>query len=121
MHRLLHASGSHPYPTPYDPNQLLIRRSPIVSRCFSNNGPDKGFVSVYINPTNPNPKSSSSRRPSSLQKPPPPSPCFAGICSDQLDEENSSAPISSGLLVQADEGVSLPVVDLIDVIYRRLP
>ncbi|KZV45860.1 hypothetical protein F511_29397 [Dorcoceras hygrometricum] len=29
--------------------------------------------------------------------------------------------ISSGLLVQADEGVSLPIVDLIDVIYRRLP
>ncbi|KZV38909.1 hypothetical protein F511_35772 [Dorcoceras hygrometricum] len=58
--------------------------------------------------------------PSSPQKPPPP-PRFSEICSDQLDEENPSAPISSGLLVQADEGVSLPVVDLIDVIYRRLP
>ncbi|KZV41301.1 hypothetical protein F511_40592 [Dorcoceras hygrometricum] len=46
---------------------------------------------------------------------------LAGICSDQLDEENPSALILSGLLVQADEGVSLPVVDLIDVIYRRLP
>ncbi|KZV58010.1 hypothetical protein F511_42458 [Dorcoceras hygrometricum] len=42
-------------------------------------------------------------------------------CSDQLFEENPSVLISSGLLVQADEGVSLPVVDLIDVIYRRLP
>ncbi|KZV52782.1 hypothetical protein F511_37120 [Dorcoceras hygrometricum] len=46
---------------------------------------------------------------------------LAGNCSGQLDEENPSAPISSGLLVQADEGVSYPVVDLIDVIYRRLP
>ncbi|KZV18336.1 hypothetical protein F511_23934 [Dorcoceras hygrometricum] len=34
---------------------------------------------------------------------------LAGICFGQLDEENPSAPISSGLLVQADEGVSLPV------------
>ncbi|KZV37794.1 hypothetical protein F511_31301 [Dorcoceras hygrometricum] len=49
----------------------------------------------------------------------PPPPCaaaasLAGICSGQLDEENPSVLISSGLLVQADEGVSLPVVDLID-------
>ncbi|KZV42320.1 hypothetical protein F511_18333 [Dorcoceras hygrometricum] len=48
-------------------------------------------------------------------------PRFAGIHSGQLDEENPSALISSGLLVQADEGVSLPIVDLIDVIYRLLP
>ncbi|KZV26894.1 hypothetical protein F511_17749 [Dorcoceras hygrometricum] len=46
---------------------------------------------------------------------------FAGICSGQLDEENPSAQISSSLLVQADEGVLNPVVDLIDDIYRRLP
>ncbi|KZV48401.1 plasma membrane ATPase 1-like [Dorcoceras hygrometricum] len=46
---------------------------------------------------------------------------LAGICSGQYFEDNPSALISSGLLVQADEGVSLPVVDLIDVIYRRLP
>ncbi|KZV22381.1 hypothetical protein F511_25894 [Dorcoceras hygrometricum] len=52
---------------------------------------------------------------------PPSPPRFAGICSGQIDEENPSTPISSGLLVQADEGVSLPVVDVIDVIYRRLP
>ncbi|KZV47967.1 hypothetical protein F511_20479 [Dorcoceras hygrometricum] len=42
-----------------------------------------------------------------LMPPPPPLPRFAGNCSGQLDEENPSAPISSGLLVQADEGVSL--------------
>ncbi|KZV48579.1 helicase domain-containing family protein [Dorcoceras hygrometricum] len=53
--------------------------------------------------------------------PPPPPPREARICSGQLDEENPSAPISSGLLVQADEGVSYPVVDLIGVIYRSLP
>ncbi|KZV23073.1 mitochondrial ribosome-associated GTPase 1 [Dorcoceras hygrometricum] len=71
---------------------------------------------------------------SSLKRPPPPPPhatrrrftpraaaaSFAGNCSGQYFEENPSAPISSGLIVQADEGVSLPVVDLIDVIYRRL-
>ncbi|KZV50436.1 hypothetical protein F511_35628 [Dorcoceras hygrometricum] len=61
-------------------------------------------------------------------KPPPPllkprrrrraSPEFVPV---NLDEENPSAPISSGLLVQVDEGVSHPVVDLIDDIYRRLP
>ncbi|KZV47475.1 carboxyl-terminal-processing peptidase 1, chloroplastic [Dorcoceras hygrometricum] len=38
-----------------------------------------------------------------------------------LDEENPSVPISSGLLVQADEVVSSPIVDLIDVVYRNLP
>ncbi|KZV57735.1 hypothetical protein F511_21786 [Dorcoceras hygrometricum] len=46
---------------------------------------------------------------------------FAGNCSGKSFEENPSVPISSGLLVQADEGVLYPVVDLIDVIYRRLP
>ncbi|KZV55070.1 hypothetical protein F511_31885 [Dorcoceras hygrometricum] len=39
----------------------------------------------------------------------------------KFDEENPSTLISSGLLVQADKGVSHPVVDLIDDIYRRLP
>ncbi|KZV21961.1 hypothetical protein F511_42552 [Dorcoceras hygrometricum] len=38
-----------------------------------------------------------------------------------LDEENPSTPISSGLLVQADKGVSYPIMDRIDVIYRNLP
>ncbi|KZV18089.1 hypothetical protein F511_32042 [Dorcoceras hygrometricum] len=48
----------------------------------------------------------------------PPSPSLAGICSDQLFEEFPSVLISSGLLVQADKGTLLPVVDLI---RRNLP
>ncbi|KZV31873.1 hypothetical protein F511_42056 [Dorcoceras hygrometricum] len=55
-----------------------------------------------------------------LATPPP----LAGICFGQLFEENPSVLISSGLLVQADEGVSLPVVDLIDestAAYREAP
>ncbi|KZV41492.1 hypothetical protein F511_15130 [Dorcoceras hygrometricum] len=56
-----------------------------------------------------------------LQKPPPP-PLFAGKSFPaKFDEENPSAQISSGLLVQADEEIPSPVVDLIDDIYRRLP
>ncbi|KZV45424.1 hypothetical protein F511_41668 [Dorcoceras hygrometricum] len=52
----------------------------------------------------------------------PPPPRAAGkLFPANLDEENPSAPISSGLLVQADEGIPSPVVDLIDDIYRRLP
>ncbi|KZV56640.1 hypothetical protein F511_02139 [Dorcoceras hygrometricum] len=51
-----------------------------------------------------------------------PPPLFAGKSFPvNLDEENPSAPISSGLLVHADEGIRSPVVDLIDDIYRRLP
>ncbi|KZV57402.1 hypothetical protein F511_11254 [Dorcoceras hygrometricum] len=45
-------------------------------------------------------------------------------CSGQLFEEFSSALISSSILVQADEEVSLPVVDLIDestAAYREEP
>ncbi|KZV16157.1 dystroglycan-like [Dorcoceras hygrometricum] len=53
--------------------------------------------------------------------PPPPPPRVAGIRSGQFDEENPSAQISSGFLVQADEGIPPPVVDLIGVIYRNLP
>ncbi|KZT75918.1 hypothetical protein F511_47057 [Dorcoceras hygrometricum] len=55
---------------------------------------------------------------------PPPSPPLVGICSSQLFEEFPSVLISSGLLVQADEGVSLLVVDLIDestAAYREEP
>ncbi|KZV58305.1 hypothetical protein F511_01156 [Dorcoceras hygrometricum] len=53
---------------------------------------------------------------------PPPPPRAAGkLFPANLDEENPSALISSGLLVQADEGIPFPVVDLIDDIYRRLP
>ncbi|KZV35865.1 monosaccharide-sensing protein 2-like [Dorcoceras hygrometricum] len=64
--------------------------------------------------------------PSSHKPPPPPPLCAAATCRRKvvpanLDEENPSAPISSGLLVKADEGIPSLVVDLIDVIYRRLP
>ncbi|KZV17475.1 hypothetical protein F511_12581 [Dorcoceras hygrometricum] len=53
---------------------------------------------------------------------PAPPPLFTGkLFPANLDEENPSTPISSALLVQADEGIPSPVVDLIDVIYRRLP
>ncbi|KZV15612.1 hypothetical protein F511_39872 [Dorcoceras hygrometricum] len=51
-------------------------------------------------------------------------PLIDRTCSDQFSEENPSALISSGLLVQADEGVFLPVVDLIDestAAYREEP
>ncbi|KZT75786.1 hypothetical protein F511_47189 [Dorcoceras hygrometricum] len=64
--------------------------------------------------------------PSSSHKPPPPPLCAAATCRRKivpanLDEENPSTPISSGLLVQADEGIPSPVVDLIDAVYRNLP
>ncbi|KZV36795.1 receptor-like protein 2 [Dorcoceras hygrometricum] len=68
--------------------------------------------------------------PPSSQKPPPPSPPRAAaaaavfarkIVSGQLDEENPFVPISSGLLVQPDEGVSDLVVDRIGVNYHNLP
>ncbi|KZV24194.1 hypothetical protein F511_09138 [Dorcoceras hygrometricum] len=49
---------------------------------------------------------------------PPPPPLSDRTCSDQLFEEFPSVLISSGLLVQADEGTLLPVVDLI---RRNLP
>ncbi|KZV45528.1 hypothetical protein F511_33460 [Dorcoceras hygrometricum] len=54
----------------------------------------------------------------------PPPPPLARICSGQLFEEFPSVLISSGLLVQANEGVSLPVMDLIDestAAYREEP
>ncbi|KZV38111.1 hypothetical protein F511_03918 [Dorcoceras hygrometricum] len=62
-----------------------------------------------------------------LKPPPPPPPraasaVFAGkIVSGQLDEENPFVLLSSGLLVQPDEGVSDLVVDRIGVNYRNLP
>ncbi|KZV27762.1 hypothetical protein F511_32987 [Dorcoceras hygrometricum] len=58
------------------------------------------------------PKSRLRRRPP--PPPPPPPPLIDRTCSNQFFEENPSVLISSGLLVQADEGVSLPIVDLID-------
>ncbi|KZV55003.1 F-box associated ubiquitination effector family protein [Dorcoceras hygrometricum] len=74
----------------------------------------------------------SAASPSPPTLPPPPPlpvvgrrpPLIDRTCSDQFFEENPSALISSGLLVQADEGVSLPVVDLIDestAAYREEP
>ncbi|KZV14084.1 acyl-CoA dehydrogenase-related protein [Dorcoceras hygrometricum] len=57
----------------------------------------------------------------SLKAPPPPPLLHRKIVSGQFDEENPSVQISSGLLVQADEGVLNPVVDLIGVNYRSLP
>ncbi|KZV34327.1 hypothetical protein F511_35504 [Dorcoceras hygrometricum] len=65
------------------------------------------------------PYSAAGRRPT--PPPPPPPPSSPEIRSGQFDEENPSVQISSGLIVQADEGVSHPVVDLIGVIYRSLP
>ncbi|KZV16176.1 hypothetical protein F511_36234 [Dorcoceras hygrometricum] len=64
-----------------------------------------------------------------LKSPPPPPPrvaaaaaVFAGkIVSGQFNEENPFVLISSGLLVQPDEGVSDLVVDRIGVNYRNLP
>ncbi|KZV13634.1 hypothetical protein F511_45198 [Dorcoceras hygrometricum] len=47
---------------------------------------------------------------------------FAGkLVSGQLDVENPFVLISSGILVQPDEGVSDLVVDRIGVNYRNLP
>ncbi|KZV49185.1 alcohol dehydrogenase-like 5 [Dorcoceras hygrometricum] len=43
------------------------------------------------------------------------------VVSGQFDEENPFVLISSVLLVQADEGVSVLVVDRIGDIYRNLP
>ncbi|KZV06836.1 hypothetical protein F511_45681 [Dorcoceras hygrometricum] len=43
------------------------------------------------------------------------------VVSGQLDEENPFVQNSSVLLVQADEGVSVLVVDRIGDIYRNLP
>ncbi|KZV14316.1 hypothetical protein F511_19459 [Dorcoceras hygrometricum] len=69
----------------------------------------------------PPPSSPKSRR---CRRPPPPPPLIDRTCSDQFFEENPSMMISSGLLVQADEGVSLLVMDLIDestAAYREAP
>ncbi|KZV58124.1 hypothetical protein F511_35326 [Dorcoceras hygrometricum] len=61
-------------------------------------------------------------RPSlSSLKPPPPPPRVARIRSGQLDEENPFVQNLSVLLVQADKGVSVLVMDRIGDIYRSLP
>ncbi|KZV53138.1 hypothetical protein F511_16473 [Dorcoceras hygrometricum] len=63
------------------------------------------------------------RRPllSQTPPPPPPPPRVAGIRSGQFDEENPFVQNLSVLLVQADKGVSVLVVDRIGDIYRSLP
>ncbi|KZV52957.1 DNA-directed RNA polymerase V subunit 1 [Dorcoceras hygrometricum] len=56
--------------------------------------------------------------------PPPPPRCHRKFVFGQLFKENPIVLISSGLLVQSDEGVSNLVVDRIDVttaIYREAP
>ncbi|KZV47015.1 putative protein phosphatase 2C 73 [Dorcoceras hygrometricum] len=61
------------------------------------------------------------RRRRRLAPPPPPQPRVAGIRSGQFDEENPFVQNLSVLLVQADKGVSVLVVDRIGDIYHSLP
>ncbi|KZV34097.1 putative receptor-like protein kinase [Dorcoceras hygrometricum] len=56
-----------------------------------------------------------------MRRSPPPPPLAGKLFPANLNEENPSMQISSGLLVQADEGIPSPVVDRIDVVYRNLP
>ncbi|KZV54890.1 disease resistance protein [Dorcoceras hygrometricum] len=58
---------------------------------------------------------------SSHKPPPPPPPRVAGIRSGQFDEENPFVQNFSVLLVQANKGFSVLVVDRIGDIYRILP
>ncbi|KZV31970.1 nucleoprotein TPR [Dorcoceras hygrometricum] len=89
----------------------------------------ESHTKVIQSTTNPKPKALGRHPPSPPTPPPLPDvvrrpPLIDRTCSDQFFEENPSALISSGLLVQADEGVSLPVVDLIDestAAYREEP
>ncbi|KZV13890.1 hypothetical protein F511_44839 [Dorcoceras hygrometricum] len=63
-----------------------------------------------------------SRLPSSKHTPPPPPPPrVGGILSGRFDEENPFVQNSSVLLVQANEGVSVLVMDRIGDIYHSLP
>ncbi|KZV53033.1 hypothetical protein F511_31404 [Dorcoceras hygrometricum] len=74
-----------------------------------------GMNRMFIRWTGPAPDLRNGR-PLPLIATPPPSAasCRDRTCSDQLDEEFPSVLNSSVLLVQADEGVLNPVVDLID-------
>ncbi|KZV51303.1 hypothetical protein F511_38425 [Dorcoceras hygrometricum] len=81
MHRLLHASGSHPIPPPYDPN---ASRPSLLSKRRRRRPPCAAAAR-----------------------------CRRKFVSGQLDEENPFVLISSVLLVQPDEGVSVLVVDRI--------
>ncbi|KZV54461.1 hypothetical protein F511_29949 [Dorcoceras hygrometricum] len=163
MHRLLHASGSHPIPTPYDPRTNQYNQD--LGLIHSTNGnhlesPKEGSsidhqITIYLHaqnitmfPTNETwyfasqilvsnsgglililtaQSTRNTFRPPYLAPPPSPpriprSPPLAvapppllrdRTCSDHLEEESPFVPNSSGLLLQADEGILLPVVDLI--------
>ncbi|KZV44298.1 hypothetical protein F511_17621 [Dorcoceras hygrometricum] len=146
MHRLLHASGSHPIPPPDDPKKhcdvlsmqidsdlviyrtTLIRTFQVVTICRV----DKSeFASTTLTqaPKGAAPPPKTSPRPRRLpraaaRRPTRRPSLIDQTCSDQFFEEDPSVLISSGLLVQDDEGVSLPVVDLIDestAAYREEP
>ncbi|KZV24409.1 hypothetical protein F511_16177 [Dorcoceras hygrometricum] len=106
----------------------LVRTFQVVTICRV----DKSEVLVVLisphdsKPISAVPSPQTSRRRRRRCTPPPPPVHAAAAASSEFvpakfDEENPSAPISSGLLVQADKGVSHPVMDLIDDIYRRLP
>ncbi|KZV18320.1 hypothetical protein F511_27855 [Dorcoceras hygrometricum] len=75
-------------------------------------------MSRWATPKLATPLLSQSRRRRRPPPSPPPPPLSDRTCSDQLFEEFPSVLISSDLLVQADEGTLLPVVDLI---RRNLP
>ncbi|KZV31904.1 hypothetical protein F511_24633 [Dorcoceras hygrometricum] len=129
-HRLLHASGPHPIPPPNDPKTNQYNQD--LGLFHSTNGnhlesPNEGSsidhqVTIHLHALNITmfPTNETCRR---RRRPP----CAAAarlgrkIVSDQLDEENPFVQNSSVLLVQADEGVSVLVVDRIGVIYRNLP
>ncbi|KZV33366.1 thioredoxin family protein [Dorcoceras hygrometricum] len=115
MHRLLHASGSHPIPTPYDPNfgNCVDRSDQIVDR----------KIAAPTLPT-------LSRPPTALAPPVVRRASAHRRCSrdwtrsDHVDEEIPFVSNLSALLVQTDEGVLFPVVDRIrrsTAAYRRLP
>ncbi|KZV31861.1 hypothetical protein F511_30063 [Dorcoceras hygrometricum] len=99
---------------------IRIDRIPIQNFCSSAACRDLNLDFIIHYSINPNPKHKapplSSSKPQAAAAASSPE-----IVPAKFDEENPSAPISSGLLVQADEGIPYPVVDLIDDIYRRLP
>ncbi|KZV26408.1 hypothetical protein F511_36188 [Dorcoceras hygrometricum] len=106
-------------PEPLSVTQVLDSRFPhgYSAQCFEHT---KRYLGVRLPKKKAAAAAATVRR--RCHRAPPPPPLFAGKSFPaNLDEENPSAPISSGLLVQADEGIPSPVVDLIDDIYRLLP
>ncbi|KZV16832.1 pentatricopeptide repeat-containing protein-like [Dorcoceras hygrometricum] len=87
-----------------------------TSSAAEKRGADVRVDAQLANLWRPNPKPRNHRPSSPLKPPPPPPPRAAArlrrkIVSGQLDEENPFVQNSSVLLVQADEGVSVLVVD----------